>query len=127
MESAPLAQLSPYKGLAPFEDSELDATFFFGRDREQEIITANLTAARLTLLYGSSGVGKSSILRAGVVRRLRALPVRSPSSCFDRWRDDPGERLREAVAAAVGVETPPARSRTRSKPAMRATSAASST
>ena len=82
--------LSPYKGLAPFEDSELDAAFFFGRDREQEIITANLTAARLTLLYGSSGVGKSSVLRAGVVRRLRALPGPLAVVVFDGWRDDPG-------------------------------------
>ena len=33
---------SPYKGLAPFEDSELDALLFFGREREREIIAANL-------------------------------------------------------------------------------------
>ena len=26
--------VSPYKGLAPFEDSELDALLFFGRERE---------------------------------------------------------------------------------------------
>jgi len=57
---------SPYKGLASFEDSPLDAMLFFGREREREIITANLLAARLTVLYGPSGVGKSSLLRAGV-------------------------------------------------------------
>jgi len=96
--------LSPYKGLAPFEDSELDAAFFFGRDREQGVITANLTAARLTLLYGLSGVGKSSILRAGVVRRLRALPGPLAVVVFDRWRDDPGQRLRDDVAAVAGMQ-----------------------
>jgi WD40 repeat protein len=94
--------LSPYKGLAPFEDSDADARFFFGRSREEGIVTANLTAARLTLLYGLSGVGKSSILKAGVVRRLRALPGPLAVVVFDRWRDDPGQRLREAVAAAAG-------------------------
>ena len=57
---------SPYKGLAAFEDSDLDALLFFGREREQEIIAANLLAYRLTVLYGASGVGKSSVLRAGV-------------------------------------------------------------
>ena len=62
---------SPYVGLAPF--SEKDAPFFFGREREREIITANLRAARLTLLYGPSGVGKSSVLRAGVIHQLRQL------------------------------------------------------
>jgi WD40 repeat protein len=96
--------LSPYKGLAAFEDSELDASFFFGRDREQGVVTANLTAARLTLLYGLSGVGKSSILRAGVVRRLRALPGPLAVVVFDGWRDDPGRRLREEVAATAGVD-----------------------
>ncbi len=95
--------LSPYKGLAPFEDSELDAAFFFGREREQGVITANLTAARLTLLYGSSGAGKSSILRAGVVRRLRALPGPLAVVLFEDWRGDPGRRLREEVAATAGV------------------------
>src|SRR3954451_4562982 len=67
------APSSPYKGLAPFEDSELDALLFFGRERDSEIIASNLLASKLTLLYGPSGVGKSSILRAAVARRLRVL------------------------------------------------------
>ncbi|MBI2487305.1 MAG: ATP-binding protein [Deltaproteobacteria bacterium] len=62
---------SPYKGLVPY--SEEDEPFFFGRNGEREIITANLMASRLTLLYGASGVGKSSVLRAGVVPHLRQL------------------------------------------------------
>ena len=65
---------SPYKGLAAFEDSELDALFFFGRERDTEIVVANLIASRLTVLYGPSGVGKSSLLLAAVARRLRELP-----------------------------------------------------
>ncbi len=66
--------LSPYVGLAPF--SEKDAPFFFGREAEEESITANLRAARLTLLYGPSGVGKSSVLRAGVIHSLNELASR---------------------------------------------------
>ena len=62
---------SPFKGLAPFQDTELDALLFFGRERETEVIVANLMAARLTVLYGPTGVGKSSILRAGAAHRLR--------------------------------------------------------
>ena len=56
----------PYKGLAPFEDSDFDALLFFGRERESEIVAANVVASRLTILYGPSGVGKSSLLRAAV-------------------------------------------------------------
>ena len=68
------APISPYKGLNAFEDSELDALLFFGREREREIVVANLIAARLTVLYGPSGVGKSSLLHAAVARSLRELP-----------------------------------------------------
>jgi WD40 repeat protein len=60
---------SPYKGLIPY--SEEDRLFFFGREQEREKITKQLKAWRLTVLYGASGVGKSSILRAGVAYHLR--------------------------------------------------------
>jgi CHASE2 domain-containing sensor protein len=62
---------SPYRGLKSFSASDEDAELFFGRDREQRLIIANLLASRLTLLYGQSGIGKSSILCAGVVHGLR--------------------------------------------------------
>jgi WD40 repeat protein len=102
--------LSPYKGLTPFEDSELDVRFFFGRERERELIEANLMASRLTVLYGETGVGKSSVLRAGVAHHLRALAERTLRArgepgmavvVFDAWRDDPLAGLRAAVAEAV--------------------------
>ena len=76
---------SPYKGLAPFEDSELDALLFFGRERETEIIVSNLLAAKLTVLYGPSGVGKSSVLGAAVVRRLRELEPGASVTVVDDW------------------------------------------
>ena len=66
---APAAVASPFKGLSPY--TEEDAASFFGRDEEIEVVIANLEARRLTLVYGESGVGKSSLLRAGVVHRLR--------------------------------------------------------
>ena len=71
---------SPYQGLAPYDEG--DAAFFFGRDRERDLITANLMASRLTVLYGVSGVGKSSVLRAGAAHHLHALasPRTGPSS-----------------------------------------------
>ena len=55
----------PYVGLDCFR--EKDAALFFGRDAERTRIIGNLRASRLTLLYAESGVGKSSLLRAGVV------------------------------------------------------------
>ena len=60
---------SPYLGLVPYD--EQDAAYFFGREKETRLILANLFASPLTLLYGPSGVGKSSILRAGVAHSAR--------------------------------------------------------
>jgi WD40 repeat protein len=95
---------SPYKGLNAFEDSELDALFFFGREREREIVVANLIASRLTVMYGPSGVGKSSLLRAGVARALRELPEEPLVVVFSSWSDDPNAALAEAVAETAGLE-----------------------
>jgi WD40 repeat protein len=101
---------SPYKGLMPFDDSERDALLFFGREREREIAAANLVASRLTVLYGPSGVGKSSLLRAGVVHELRAQARRNLEErglpelavvAYSSWRDDPVGGLESVVAAEV--------------------------
>lgn len=87
---------SPYKGLAPFEDSDVDALLFFGRERESEVIAANLMASRITVLYGPSGVGKSSVLRAGVAHRLRR-EEEVQVAVFSTWTGDPVASLIEAV------------------------------
>lgn len=75
----------PYVGLQPFE--EADREFFFGRERDQRIIISNLLTAPLTILYGSSGVGKSSVLMAGVVPQLRRERPRTPIVVFRNWAD----------------------------------------
>ena len=99
---------TPYVGLTPFTES--DAPFFFGREKERRIISANLLASRLTLLYGASGVGKSSIIRAGVQRDFRARAEKALASglfpesivvVFTGWRDDPVAGLAECVEASV--------------------------
>src|SRR5690348_3225043 len=99
MSAAVAAPLSPYKGLAPFEDSDADALLFFGRDRESEIIAANLIASRITVLYGPSGVGKSSVLRAGVAHRLRQ-EREAEVIVFATWTGDPVEALVEAAGGS---------------------------
>ncbi|MEK6301843.1 MAG: tetratricopeptide repeat protein [Acidobacteriota bacterium] len=93
---------SPYLGLIPYD--EQDAPFFFGREKETRIITANLFASRLTLLYGASGVGKSSVLRAGVVHQLR--PRKDVLAVvFSDWQNDPLTKLKTAVAKASSDAT----------------------
>jgi WD40 repeat protein len=108
---------TPYVGLVPYD--EADAVFFFGRDEEKRIVTGNLRASRLTIVYGSSGVGKTSLLRAGVVNDLRAQMLGGPREerapfavcVFGAWRDDPVAGLMAAIHAAAaealgGAELP---------------------
>ena len=69
MPSSGTLRRSPYQGLIPY--GEDDAPYFFVFEKEARLIAANLFASPLTLLYGASGVGKSSVLRAGVAHQLR--------------------------------------------------------
>ncbi|MFJ9077455.1 XRE family transcriptional regulator [Streptomyces sp. NPDC102278] len=60
----------PYVGLAAFRAE--DAELFFGRERLVEDLLATLARHRVLALVGASGAGKSSLLRAGLLPRLRA-------------------------------------------------------
>jgi hypothetical protein len=60
----------PYKGLAPFEPE--DAELFAGRERLIEELTARLLDVPVLALVGSSGSGKSSLLRAGLIPALHS-------------------------------------------------------
>lgn len=94
---------SPYKGLSAFDDTELDALLFFGRERETEIVVANALASRLTVLYGPSGVGKSSLLRAGVVHSMRRLSETEQLAVayVSSWSGDPVVAIEDAARAAL--------------------------
>jgi hypothetical protein len=89
---------SPDKGLVPYEGN--DAEYFFGRDAERRITRSKLCASRFTLLYGESGVGKSSLLRAGVAHDFRNDPDYTVVM-FSSWTEEPVEGLKKALALAV--------------------------
>jgi len=100
---------TPYVGLVPYREE--DFGLFFGRDDERRIVTANLRASRLTILYGPSGVGKTSLLQAGVVHDLRNEVVHDRRSggedvpiaicSFRDWREQPLPALMDAMHDAV--------------------------
>lgn len=96
----------PYRGLQPY--TEEDRRFFFGRERDEKIIAANLFAARLTVLYGGSGVGKTSVLRAGVIPDLRNAP-HTAVVFFNTWQPPEFDTtLKTSIAAAVSQSGAPA-------------------
>ena len=67
---------NPWPGLESFRES--DAAFFRGREAEADALLRLVRRERLTILYSLSGLGKSSLLRAGLFPRLGeelCLPV----------------------------------------------------
>ncbi|MGK7913260.1 MAG: hypothetical protein AB4050_17540 [Synechococcus sp.] len=100
----------PYKGLNPY--TEADKDIFFGRERDIQRILNNLFAWRIVVLYGESGVGKSSVLRAGVVSAIHdeaennkedfgvpklAVTVFPPLDGKRSWKEDPLDALGEQI------------------------------
>ncbi|HEV3375909.1 MAG TPA: TIR domain-containing protein [Thermoleophilaceae bacterium] len=92
---------APYPGLSPFQAA--DAAVFFGRGEEIDELLTHLhptlerAAGRFVAVIGPSGSGKSSLVRAGLIPRLRRLP--------ERWNVvppfTPGEAPIAALAAAL--------------------------
>jgi HEAT repeat protein len=92
--------VTPLRGLSAFAESERDV--LFGRDRDRDEIARLVTtdSFRAGLVYGEPGVGKTSLLRAGLVPHLRDHGVLA-LVCEDI--DNPVESFATAVSRASGV------------------------
>lgn len=60
-----------YPGPRSFRDNPDDRLLFHGRKEEIELLFHRICAAHLLVLFGKSGVGKTSLLQAGVFQKLR--------------------------------------------------------
>jgi WD40 repeat protein len=68
---------NPWPGLAAFR--ERDQEFFFGRESAVQVLIDLVSRERVSVLYGASGLGKTSLIQAGLFPRARArdlFPVR---------------------------------------------------
>ncbi len=97
---------SPYVGLRPYLPQ--DARFFFGRDREVRRLMACIFSAPLTIVYGPSGVGKSSLLNAGLWEEVTEQRNDLIAVMFNHWHDgNAGSAVVGALvdaASAAGVQ-----------------------
>ena len=73
----------PYVGLVPFGVEQAD--YFFGRASESEVIAHNVLARPMTVLFGASGVGKSSVLNVGLPEALRGLEIDARIALRREW------------------------------------------
>ena len=69
-----------FPGLHYFEDDPVDRQLFFGRETEIKELSEKIFAENMTVLFGKSGDGKTSLINAGLkqaFRDLHYLPVRA--------------------------------------------------
>src|SRR5580765_1370729 len=71
---------NPFVGLRPFEPTE--EMLFFGRRAQIKELLAIIHKSRFMAVVGSSGCGKSSLIRAGLIPNLEAGFV---AGSVDRW------------------------------------------
>jgi WD40 repeat protein len=96
---------NPWPGLAPYDESSTD--YFHGRSDEAAELLRLIQLASLTVLYGKSGLGKSSLLQAGLFHTLRDkhyLPIYLRLDFADGVKDTPLQqvlrRITEELQAA---------------------------
>jgi hypothetical protein len=100
--------ISPYPGLRPFREDESD--IFFGREEQTDELLKKLGKNRFLAIVGSSGCGKSSLAKAGMISALKT-GFMAPAGA--RWQiavlrpgSHPIKRLAEAliIESALGIE-----------------------
>jgi outer membrane protein assembly factor BamB/HEAT repeat protein len=95
----------PYRFLDYFDVK--DEEFFFGREDDIEALLAMVRDNPVTVLFGKSGIGKTSLLRAGLLADLQHESEQAEAAeqgwlaVTARCDDDPGESIRGAVRATV--------------------------
>jgi WD40 repeat protein len=109
----PVVSANPFPGLRPFEEDE--AHLFFGREGQSDELLARLRRNRFLAVVGTSGSGKSSLIRAGLLPSLHGGFMASGAAswqvaCFRPGSDPIGNLahgLAEVFASAdaTGIET----------------------
>jgi len=87
---------SPYAGLSAFQENDADR--FFGRSREIAAMVTRIRDRPLMAVVGSSGVGKSSFVRAGLVPALK--------HSGERWEIMVVRPGRQPLAALASILAP---------------------
>jgi hypothetical protein len=98
--AVPSVPLEPFPGLRPFEED--DREVFFGREEVTQEIVERLMRVRFAAVVGAAGVGKSSVVRAGVIPHFR-MAMRQCSVAVSRPGVQPLSGLATALAD-IGVE-----------------------
>ncbi|GGK71811.1 hypothetical protein Sme01_08840 [Sphaerisporangium melleum] len=101
--AAEVTENAPYLGLATFGPEH--AGLFFGRERLVAELCARLADASLIAVFGASGAGKSSLLRAGLLPAVAEGMV-DGGACWQVVVMTPGERPVETLSRCLAALAP---------------------
>ncbi|NIP95306.1 MAG: ATP-binding protein, partial [Akkermansiaceae bacterium] len=93
------AEHSPFPGLRPFHTDE--DYLFFGRDAQVSRLLNRLRKNRFIAVVGTSGSGKSSLVRAGLIPSLTGGAMMQAGSSWEIALMRPGGRPIENLAQAL--------------------------
>jgi hypothetical protein len=101
LAAAAVDERNPWLGLASF--TEETRAFFYGRDDEVAELARRVQRKLLTVLFGQSGLGKTSILRAGLAPRLRGQGYCPIYVRIDYGKEapEPAEQIKRAIGRAA--------------------------
>ena len=105
-----------YPGYVSFGDSDLDRLLFRGRSAESQQVLHSILSEDLFLLYAASGIGKTSLLNAGVMQGLRErgywpvsvrlnVPMANPTPSIHAQIVEAG-RNDDSVEVAISPDAP---------------------
>jgi hypothetical protein len=101
----PFIPICPYKGLAYFGFNDEDPKYFYGRENLTKQLLEKLNQSNFIAVLGASGSGKSSVVRAGLLHKLKLGEI-IPGS--DRWKIyepfTPGEHPLQNLEQVIKIE-----------------------
>ena len=95
----PGAPVNPFPGLRPFAPDE--DHLFFGREKEIDELLRRLRSSRFLSVVGTSGSGKSSLVRSGLISALQSGSMTGASSSWRLATFRPGENPITNLAASL--------------------------
>lgn len=90
-----------YPGARPFKDSPLERKLFFGRKDEKKKLLNDVLSNKIVVLFAKSGVGKSSLLNAGVFEQL----IKKGYFPISIRLNTPSERILDSIELQIGALT----------------------
>ena len=96
----------PFPGLRPY--AYTDASWFCGRELQTSALYSLVERNRFTAVVGSSGSGKSSLVRAGLLPALQAETEDAGGKCWSCFEMRPGDAPMARLAASLAGPAPAA-------------------